>query len=108
MEYFHKEGKLIELQRIEERTQFDLEMIQELGYCNGIENYSRHLTGRKPGEPPPTLLDYFPDDFLFFIDESLLEVVFQRFHVRVAVVHILCHRLVDDVSDGLRHLRIGD
>jgi excinuclease ABC subunit B len=74
MEYFHKEGKLIEVQRIEERTQFDLEMIQELGYCNGIENYSRHLTGRKPGEPPPTLLDYFPDDFLFFIDESHIAI----------------------------------
>jgi excinuclease ABC subunit B len=74
MEYFHKEEKLIEVQRIEERTQFDLEMIQELGYCNGIENYSRHLTGRKPGEPPPTLLDYFPEDFLFFIDESHIAV----------------------------------
>jgi excinuclease ABC subunit B len=74
MEYFRKEDKLIEVQRIEERTQFDLEMIQELGYCNGIENYSRHLTGRQPGEPPPTLLDYFPDDFLLFIDESHIAV----------------------------------
>jgi excinuclease ABC subunit B len=74
IEYFHKENKLIEVQRIEERTHFDLEMIQELGYCNGIENYSRHLTGRKPGEPPPTLLDYFPDDFLLFIDESHIGV----------------------------------
>jgi len=74
MEYLHKEDKLIEVQRIEERTQFDLEMIQELGYCNGIENYSRHLTGRKPGEPPPTLLDYFPEDFLLFIDESHIAV----------------------------------
>jgi excinuclease ABC subunit B len=70
IEYFRNENKLIEAQRVEERTHFDLEMIQELGYCNGIENYSRHLTGRKPGEPPPTLLDYFPDDFLVFIDES--------------------------------------
>jgi len=74
IEYFRDENKLIEVQRIEERTHFDLEMIQELGYCNGIENYSRHLTGRKPGEPPPTLLDYFPDDFLLFIDESHIGV----------------------------------
>ncbi len=74
IEYFRNENKLIEAQRIEERTHFDLEMIQELGYCNGIENYSRHLTGRRPGEPPPTLLDYFPDDFLLFIDESHIAV----------------------------------
>ncbi len=74
IEYFRNENKLIEVQRIEERTHFDLEMIQELGYCNGIENYSRHLTGRKPGDPPPTLLDYFPDDFLLFIDESHIGV----------------------------------
>ncbi len=63
-------GKLLEAQRLEQRTIFDLEMIEQLGYCNGIENYSRHLTGRKPGEPPPTLIDYFPDDFLLVIDES--------------------------------------
>ncbi len=74
MEHFRTENQLIEVQRIEERTQFDLEMIQELGYCNGIENYSRHLTGRKSGDPPPTLLDYFPDDFLMFIDESHIAV----------------------------------
>jgi len=74
MDHFRREDKLIEVQRIEERTQFDLEMIQELGYCNGIENYSRHLTGRKPGQPPPTLLDYFPPDFLMFIDESHIAV----------------------------------
>ena len=72
--YFQKEQKHIECQRIEERTQFDLEMMQELGYCNGIENYSRHLTGRLPGQPPPTLLDYFPDDFLTIIDESHIAV----------------------------------
>jgi excinuclease ABC subunit B len=72
--YFRDANKLIEVQRIEERTQFDLDMIQELGYCNGIENYSRHLTGRKPGEPPPTLLDYFPNDFLLFVDESHIAV----------------------------------
>ncbi|MFC1488636.1 excinuclease ABC subunit UvrB [Thermodesulfobacteriota bacterium] len=74
VDYFRTENKLIEAQRIEERTHFDLEMILELGYCNGIENYSRHLTGRKPGEPPPTLLDYFPDDFLVCIDESHIAV----------------------------------
>ena len=73
-EYFHQNNLLIEAQRIEERTRFDLEMMQELGYCNGIENYSRHLTGRQPGEPPPTLLDYFPDDFLMCIDESHIAV----------------------------------
>ncbi len=67
-------GKHVEAQRIEERTQFDIEMIHEIGYCNGIENYSRHLTARAPGEPPPTLLDYFPEDFLVFIDESHITV----------------------------------
>ncbi|MDP2646438.1 MAG: excinuclease ABC subunit UvrB [Desulfobacterales bacterium] len=72
--FFRKENKLIEAQRIEERTNFDLEMMLELGYCNGIENYSRHLTGRAPGTPSPTLLDYFPDDFLVFIDESHITV----------------------------------
>jgi len=72
--FFERERRLLEAQRLEQRTTFDLEMIQELGYCNGIENYSRHLTGRKPGEPPPTLLDYFPEDFLLFIDESHIAV----------------------------------
>ncbi len=70
IEYFRDGKRWIEAQRIEDRTDFDLEMMQEMGYCHGIENYSRHLTGRKPGEPPPTLLDYFPKDFLLFIDES--------------------------------------
>ncbi|MFC1814315.1 helicase-related protein, partial [Thermodesulfobacteriota bacterium] len=74
VDYFRAENKLIEAQRIEERTHFDLEMILELGYCNGIENYSRHITGRASGEPPPTLLDYFPDDFLVFVDESHIAV----------------------------------
>jgi excinuclease ABC subunit B len=74
VERFRDERKLIEAQRIEERTRFDLEMIQELGYCNGIENYSRHLTGRQAGQPPPTLLDYFPEDYLMFIDESHIAV----------------------------------
>jgi len=66
----HDAGKLLEVQRLEQRTAFDLEMIREIGYCNGIENYSRHLSGRLPGQPPPTLLDYFPRDFLMIIDES--------------------------------------
>jgi excinuclease ABC subunit B len=74
IEYFRANDKLIEAQRIEERTLFDLEMMIEMGYCNGIENYSRHLTGRGPGEAPPTLLDYFPKDCLVFIDESHITV----------------------------------
>jgi excinuclease ABC subunit B len=74
IDHFRDEHKLIEAQRIEERTHFDLEMMQELGYCNGIENYSRHLTQRAPGKPPPTLLDYFPNDFLMFIDESHIAI----------------------------------
>jgi len=65
-----KQGHVVEAQRVHQRTRFDLEMIKEMGYCHGIENYSRHFTGRLPGEPPPTLLDYFPRDFLMFIDES--------------------------------------
>jgi excinuclease ABC subunit B len=64
------EGKLLERQRLEQRTRFDLEMLKEIGYCHGIENYSRHLSGRAPGEPPPTLFDYFPEDFLLVVDES--------------------------------------
>ncbi|MDI9512209.1 MAG: excinuclease ABC subunit UvrB [Bacillota bacterium] len=67
---FEKEGRLIEAQRIKQRTNFDLEMIREIGYCNGIENYSRYLDGREPGQPPYTLLDYFPEDYLMIIDES--------------------------------------
>jgi excinuclease ABC subunit B len=74
IQYFRRENKLIEAQRIEERTQFDLEMMQELGYCHGIENYSRHLTGRKTGQPPPTLLSYFPKEYLLIIDESHIAV----------------------------------
>lgn len=67
---FQSEGKLIEAQRIAERVNYDIEMIREMGYCNGIENYSRYLDGRKPGEPSFSLIDYFPDDFIFFVDES--------------------------------------
>jgi excinuclease ABC subunit B len=65
-----KQGRMVESQRVHQRTRFDLEMIKEVGYCHGIENYSRHFTGRLPGEPPPTLLDYVPRDFLMFVDES--------------------------------------
>jgi len=72
--FFQQEQRLLEFQRLEQRTMFDLEMMGELGYCNGIENYSRHLTGKLPGEPPPTLLDYFPADFVLFIDESHITV----------------------------------
>ncbi|MBW2585775.1 MAG: excinuclease ABC subunit UvrB, partial [Deltaproteobacteria bacterium] len=68
------EGKLLEKQRLEQRTMYDLEMLEQMGFCHGIENYSRHLSGRKEGEPPPTLLDYFPDDFLVILDESHITV----------------------------------
>jgi excinuclease ABC subunit B len=70
LDFFRKENKLIEEQRIEQRTRFDLEMMQEIGFTKGIENYSRHLSGAKPGEPPPTLVDYLPEDALMFLDES--------------------------------------
>src|SRR5580692_9655474 len=86
MEWWEKEletqGRLVEPQRIHQRTRFDLEMIKSVGYCHGIENYSRHFSGRLPGEPPPTLLDYFPRDFLTFIDES---------HVTVPQLHGMWH-----------------
>lgn len=68
--FFEKENRLLELQRIQERTKYDVEMIREIGTCKGVENYSRHFSGRKPGDPPPCLLDYFPRDFLLFVDES--------------------------------------
>ncbi len=77
-----KEGRIVESQRIHQRTRFDLEMIKSVGYCHGIENYSRHFSGRLPGEAPPTLLDYFPRDFLLFIDES---------HVTVPQLHGMWH-----------------
>jgi len=70
IEWYQKEGKLVEAQRIEQRTRFDLEMLYEMGFCKGIENYSRHFSGRGPGDPPPTLIDYLPKDALMFIDES--------------------------------------
>ncbi len=74
LETFYDENRLVEAQRLDQRTLFDLEMIQELGYCTGIENYSRHLTGKMPGAPPPNLLDYFAEDFLLFIDESHIAI----------------------------------
>jgi len=74
LQEFRSQGKLLEAQRLEMRTNYDIEMMLELGYCSGIENYSRHLTGRKPGQRPYTLLDYFPDDFLTIIDESHVTV----------------------------------
>jgi excinuclease ABC subunit B len=70
LDVLEREGKLLERQRLEQRCNFDLEMLKEVGYCHGIENYSRHLSGRAPGAPPPTLLDYLPDDFLLVVDES--------------------------------------
>ncbi|MBB3255749.1 excinuclease ABC subunit B [Paraburkholderia bannensis] len=70
LEFFHAEGKLVEAQRLEQRTRFDLEMLAELGFCKGIENYSRHFSGALPGEPPPTLVDYLPSDAMMFLDES--------------------------------------
>jgi excinuclease ABC subunit B len=70
VEWFRSQNRLLEAQRLDQRTNFDLEMLQELGYCQGIENYSRHLTGRRPGEPPPNLIDYYPRGYLLFIDES--------------------------------------
>src|SRR5918912_1217563 len=76
--WFQEQGKLLEAQRLRMRTQYDLEMMQEVGYCNGIENYSRHIDGRQPGEAPYTLLDYFPDDWLCVLDES---------HVTVPQIH---------------------
>ena len=77
-----KEGRLVEAQRVHQRTRFDLEMIKSVGYCHGIENYSRHFSGRQPGEPPPTLLDYFPRDYIMFIDES---------HQTVPQLHAMWH-----------------
>jgi len=70
VDFFVKEGKLVEAQRVEQRTRFDLEMLQEVGHCKGIENYTRHLSGAQPGDPPPTLVDYLPEDAIMFLDES--------------------------------------
>ena len=94
---FKAEGKLIEAQRIEQRTRYDLEMMQEMGYCSGIENYSRHLTHRKAGEAPYTLLDYFPEDFLIVMDES--HVTLPQLHAMYAGDH---SRKVSLVENGFR------
>lgn len=72
--FFKREGKLLEAQRLEQRTQYDMEMMREIGFCSGIENYSRHLIGMEPGQPPYTLIDYFPDDFLIVVDESHVSI----------------------------------
>jgi len=74
LEWYYANGKLVEAQRLEQRTRFDLEMMAELGFCKASKNYSRHLSGRKPGEPPPTLIDYLAKDALMFIDESHVTV----------------------------------
>jgi excinuclease ABC subunit B len=74
LKFFYSEGKLVEAQRLEQRTRFDLEMLQELGFCKGIENYSRHFSGASPGDPPPTLIDYLPSDALMIIDESHVSI----------------------------------
>ncbi len=76
-----QQNKLLEAQRLEQRTRYDLEMLREMGFCSGIENYSRHLTGRPPGAPPYTLLDYFPDDFLIVVDESHVTIASNQGHV---------------------------
>ena len=73
-EFFAREQRPVEQQRIEQRTRFDLEMLYEMGFCKGIENYSRHFSGKKEGEPPPTLMDYLPDNAIMFIDESHVTV----------------------------------
>ena len=85
---FKASGQLLEAQRIEQRTRFDLEMMRAMGYCHGIENYSRHLTGRFPGDAPPTLLDYCPKNYLLIVDESpesreVLKTALERHGVRI-------------------------
>lgn len=70
LKVFEAEGKLLEAQRLKQRTDYDIEMLREMGYTNGVENYSRHMDGRSEGEPPYTLLDFFPEDYLIMIDES--------------------------------------
>jgi excinuclease ABC subunit B len=82
LEQLRRQGKLLEVQRLEARTNYDMEMLQEMGYCAGVENYSRHLQRRAPGSSPWTLLDYFPDDFLLFIDES---------HITLPQIRGMCH-----------------
>ena len=85
LQYYHAEGRVLEAQRLEMRTRYDLEMIEEIGYCNGIENYSRHMSGRPAGSTPYTLIDYFPEDFIVFIDES---------HVTIPQLNGMLHGIV--------------
>jgi excinuclease ABC subunit B len=80
LEVLEAEGKLLEAQRLEQRTRYDLEMLREVGYCNGVENYARHLAGRLAGSPPECLIDYFPKDWLLVIDES---------HVTIPQIHAM-------------------
>ena len=97
MEYYEKEGRLLERERIHQRTSYDIEVIQEIGFCKGIENYSRHFSHRSPGEPPSCLIDYFPKDYLLFIDES---------HQTLPQIHAMCHgdrsRKISLVDFGFR------
>ena len=81
VKYFKERDLLIEAQRIEQRTMYDIEMMQEIGFCQGIENYSRHISGRAPGSAPYTLLDYFPDDYLMIIDESHVTIPVSYTHL---------------------------
>jgi excinuclease ABC subunit B len=78
---FERDGKLLEAQRIKMRTEYDLEMMEEMGFCSGIENYSRHIANRPPGSRPATVIDFFPDDFLLVLDESHVERAADRRHV---------------------------
>ena len=87
-EYLLEKNHLVEEQRVAQRTQYDLEMMTELGYCSGIENYSRYLSGRNPGDPPPTLLDYLPDNALMIIDESHVTVSQIGAMYKLSLIHI--------------------
>ena len=102
--FFKSEDKLLEAQRISERTNFDVEMMRETGFCSGIENYSRHLTFGKPGEPPWTLIDYFPDDFLIIVDESHITLPQVRGMYAGAAAPILFQHLQQDPGSLLPHL----
>ena len=88
VEYFKENDQLLEAQRISERTNFDIEMMQETGFCSGIENYSRHLAGLPAGCPPYTLMDYFPDDFLIIVDESHITIPQIRGMYALSLIHI--------------------
>jgi excinuclease ABC subunit B len=93
LEYFEKHDKFLEAQRLSQRTKYDIEMLKETGFVKGIENYSRYLTNREPGEQPATLLDYFPDDFLMLIDESHMFVSINRLQRCVQIWRLLCDQI---------------